>query len=136
MQTMRIQWLQAPAALDVWSCSPARSGLRFTRVIGTLSRIESTVKISDELCTTTFMGRCLATFIIASSMAANKTESRAVAGQTAREPRWPAVLALLAVGALYSALPEALRYGPYWLLLAIVSVLLVPTIIAYQTGRH
>lgn len=113
-----------------------RSGLRFTRVIGTFSRIESTVKINDELCTTTFMGRCLATFIIASSMPANKTVSQAVAEQTVTEPRWPAILAILGVGALYSALPEALRFGPYWLLLAIVAMLLVPTVIAHRTGRH
>jgi hypothetical protein len=69
-------------------------------------------------------------------MPANKTESPTVAGQTVREPRWPAILAILAVGALYSALPEALRFGPYWLLLAIVSVMLVPTVIAHRTGRH
>src|SRR5690242_20357950 len=82
------------------------------------------------------MGRCLATFIIVPYMPANKTESSAVADQTVREPRWPAVLAMLAVGALYSALPEALRVGPYWLLLAIVAVLLIPTVIAHRTGRY
>jgi hypothetical protein len=112
MQTIRIRRIQAPAALDASSCSSVRSGLRFTRVIGTLSKIESTVKSSDELCTTTFMGRCLATFIIAPSMAANKTAQPAAAELTGREPRWPAVLAILAVGALYSALPEAMRFGP------------------------
>jgi hypothetical protein len=69
-------------------------------------------------------------------MAANKTEPQAAADKTAIEPRWPAVLAILAVGALYSALPEALRVGPYWLLLAVVSVLLIPTVIAHRTGRH
>src|SRR5580658_5077529 len=69
-------------------------------------------------------------------MPANKTELPAIPGQTVTEPRWPAVLAILALGALYSALPEALRFGPYWLLLAVVSVMLVPTVIAHQTGRH
>ena len=69
-------------------------------------------------------------------MAANKTESPASAELTATEPRWPAVLAILAVGALYSALPEVLRVGPYWLLLAIVTALLIPTVIAHRTGRH
>lgn len=81
------------------------------------------------------MGRCLATFIIAPSMAANKTESQA-AELTAREPRWPAILAVLAVGALQPALPEAMRLGPRWLLLAVVSVLLVPTVISHRTGRR
>jgi hypothetical protein len=69
-------------------------------------------------------------------MAANKTESQAAADQIVREPRWPAVLAILAVAALYSALPEALRLGPYWLSLAVVCVLLVPTVIAHRTGRY
>jgi len=69
-------------------------------------------------------------------MPANKTETKAEAELTQREPRWPAVLAILAVGALDSALPEALRFGPYWLLLAVVCVLLVPKVIAHRTGRH
>jgi uncharacterized membrane protein len=69
-------------------------------------------------------------------MAANKTEPQAAAERTVREPRWLALFAILAVAALYSALPEALRFGPYWLLLAVVCVLLVPTAIAHRTGRH
>jgi hypothetical protein len=69
-------------------------------------------------------------------MPANKTETKAVVELAEREPRWPAILAILAVGVLNAALPEALSFGPYWLLLAIVCVLLVPTVIAYRTGRH
>jgi len=69
-------------------------------------------------------------------MAANKTETQAAADIIAIEPRWPALLAILAVGALYSALPGALRLGPYWLLLAVVCVLMIPTAIAHRTGRH
>jgi hypothetical protein len=52
------------------------------------------------------------------------------------EPRWPAVLALLAVGGLRLALPAALSAGPDWILLAIVSALLVPTIWAWRGGNH
>ncbi len=52
------------------------------------------------------------------------------------EPRWPAVLALLAISALHSALPSYLRVGPDWLLLAVVSVLLVPTVIFHHRGQH
>jgi Protein of unknown function (DUF1345) len=55
--------------------------------------------------------------------------------RTGAEPRWPAVLAILAVGGLNAALPEPLSFGPYWLLLAVVSVLLIPTVISYRTGR-
>jgi len=43
------------------------------------------------------------------------------------EPRWPIVVALVAAGVLYLALPEPLSVGPHWLLLVIVLVLLVPT---------
>src|ERR1017187_9747338 len=56
--------------------------------------------------------------------------------RTNSEPRWPAILALLAVGGLNAVLPEPLSFGPYWLLLAVVSVLLIPTVITYRTGRH
>lgn len=55
---------------------------------------------------------------------------------TSREPRWPAVVAILAVGALNAILPEELSFGPYWLLLAVVSVLLIPTAITHRLGRH
>ena len=58
------------------------------------------------------------------------------AHRTGTEPRWPAVLAILAVGGLNAVLPEPLSFGPYWLILAIVSVLLIPTVITYRTGRR
>jgi hypothetical protein len=44
----------------------------------------------------------------------------------APQPRWPAAVAILAVGGLHLSLPESLTFGPSWLLLAVVSVLLVP----------
>jgi len=50
------------------------------------------------------------------------------------EPRWPAVLAMLATAGLHFVIPAPLRFGQEWLLLVVVSVLLVPTIISYQTG--
>ena len=51
------------------------------------------------------------------------------------EPRWPAVLALLGVGGLRFALPEPLSVGPGWLLLAVIGVLLVPTVWARYSGN-
>ena len=45
-------------------------------------------------------------------------------------------MALLAVCGLRLALPERLSVGPGWLLLAVVSVLLVPTIWARLGGSH
>ena len=50
------------------------------------------------------------------------------------EPRWPAVLAILATGGLYFVIPAPLRFGQEWLLLVIVAVLLVPTILTHQIG--
>ena len=52
----------------------------------------------------------------------------------AAQPVWPAVVAVLAVGGLHLALPEVLTFGPSWLLLAVVAVLLVPVLIARMRG--
>jgi len=52
------------------------------------------------------------------------------------EPRWQAILALIAVGGIYTALPRELSVGPRWLLFALVVALLVPTVVAHLTGRH
>jgi hypothetical protein len=52
------------------------------------------------------------------------------------EPRWPAMLALLAVGGLRLALPESLSVGPDWLIIAIVGALLIPTVWARRRGIH
>ncbi len=51
------------------------------------------------------------------------------------EPRWPVMVALLAVGGIYMALPESLIMGPRWLLLGVVSVLSVPALISYHIGK-
>src|SRR5580765_6352733 len=52
------------------------------------------------------------------------------------EPRWPAFVAVIAVGALYMALPDALTLGPRWLFPSAVLALLVPTIVAHHAGKH
>jgi uncharacterized membrane protein len=52
------------------------------------------------------------------------------------EPRWPAFIAILAVGGLYAALPDALTMGPRWLFPAIVLAFLIPTIASHHAGRH
>lgn len=51
------------------------------------------------------------------------------------EPRWPAVIAILAVGGLYTALPDSLTVGPDWLFPSLVLALLIPTIVSYHAGR-
>ncbi len=60
---------------------------------------------------------------------ATKTKSRV-------EPRWPAMLALLAIAGLRFALPESLSYGPDWLLLVVLLVLSVPVAFAHRRGLN
>jgi hypothetical protein len=59
-----------------------------------------------------------------------------MSGQTLREPRWPAFIAMLAAGGVYLALPEPLSLGPSWLLLAVIALLLVPIVVSDRRGDH
>src|SRR5947199_10494548 len=52
------------------------------------------------------------------------------------EPRWPALIAVIAVGGLYLALPGYLIIGPRWLFPAVVIALLIPTVITHRAGKH
>ena len=52
------------------------------------------------------------------------------------EPRWQAILALLAIGGIYLALPRDLVIGPIWLVPAVIVVLLVPTVVSHRVGRQ
>ena len=52
------------------------------------------------------------------------------------EPRWQALLALLAVGGIYLALPRALVVGPKWVLPVFIGVLITPTVVAHRMGKH
>src|SRR5205814_8545622 len=52
------------------------------------------------------------------------------------EPRWQALVALLAVGAIYLALPRSLIIGPIWLLPTLIIVLLVPTVVSHRAGKR
>jgi hypothetical protein len=52
------------------------------------------------------------------------------------EPRGQAVLAFLAISAIYLALPRNLVVGPLWLLPTLIVVLLVPTVVSHRVGRH
>jgi hypothetical protein len=58
-----------------------------------------------------------------------------LAQQTTPEPRWPAFVAVLAGGGLYTALPDALTFGPRWLFPFIILALLILTVITHHTGR-
>jgi hypothetical protein len=50
------------------------------------------------------------------------------------EPRWPAFVAMLAAACVYGSLPERLSVGPYWLLLVVVVVLLIPMTLSHWRG--
>src|SRR5947199_9628932 len=52
------------------------------------------------------------------------------------EPRWQALLAFLAICAIYLALPRDLIVGPIWLLPTLIVVLLVPTVVSHRVGKH
>src|SRR5207247_5049265 len=52
------------------------------------------------------------------------------------EPRGQALLAFLAICAIYLALPRNLIVGPIWLLPSVIVVLLVPTVVSHRVGRH
>lgn len=56
--------------------------------------------------------------------------------RTTAEPRWPALVAALAVAGIYGALPASLSAGPRWLALVITAVLLVPSVLTHRSGRH
>lgn len=52
------------------------------------------------------------------------------------EPRWQALLAFLAIAAIYLALPRDLIVGPTWLLPTLIVGLLIPTMLSHRGGKH
>jgi hypothetical protein len=52
------------------------------------------------------------------------------------EPRWPALIAVIAAGGLSVALAPGLTIGPLWLFPAIIGLLLLPTVIFHRFGYH
>jgi hypothetical protein len=69
-------------------------------------------------------------YALAVAITTNKNE------QSAKEPRWLALIAMLASGLLYAALPSSLSVGPDWLLLAVLGALIVSTVISHRVGHH
>jgi hypothetical protein len=53
-----------------------------------------------------------------------------------REPRWLAIIAMLATGLVYTALPSNLSPGPDWLLLAVMGALVISAAISHRGGYH
>ena len=52
------------------------------------------------------------------------------------EPRWPAVIGVLAAAALHFALPDKMRVGPPWLLASVVVVLVIVAWASHRLGYH
>jgi hypothetical protein len=51
------------------------------------------------------------------------------------EPRWPAIIAVLATASLFLFMPERLTFGPNWLLLVLVGILCIPTVLTRRFGN-
>jgi hypothetical protein len=51
------------------------------------------------------------------------------------EPRGQTIAAVLAIGAIYLALPPHLVVGPIWLLPTLIVVLLIPTVVSHRVGK-
>lgn len=52
------------------------------------------------------------------------------------EPRWPALIAILAAGGIYAALPGTLAVGPRWLLPTIAAVLGLAGLVSHRISFH
>src|SRR5262245_52496033 len=53
------------------------------------------------------------------------------------EPRWPNLVAMIAVAGLHAALPpDLVLAGPRWLLAAVIAGLVVPLMVSHRTGNH
>jgi hypothetical protein len=53
-----------------------------------------------------------------------------------QEPRWPVIVATIATGVLFYAMPDTLTVGPRWLLFVLVGILTIPTAMAHRAQRH
>lgn len=69
-------------------------------------------------------------------MADASIKARRGTGPYDPEPRWPALVAAIAVAGLYVALPSMLTFGPRWLFPTVVLALLIPTFITHRVGHH
>jgi hypothetical protein len=52
------------------------------------------------------------------------------------EPRWPALVAVIASVGLYTALPPQIAVGPRWLQPLVIAGLVIPALIAHRHGSH
>ncbi len=50
--------------------------------------------------------------------------------------RWPALVALVAIGAANTILSDRLTLGPSWLIIPLLALLIIPAIVTRLTGNH
>jgi hypothetical protein len=65
-----------------------------------------------------------------------ETEMKDIGKYVQRIPRWSFLIAVLFIGILLSVLSENLTIGPSWIELVIVSILLIPMLLAIFLGHH
>lgn len=53
-----------------------------------------------------------------------------------RVPLWPAVIAFLVIGVLFSLLSEQLTIGPSWLLLLLLAAIMIPFVLGWLREHH
>jgi hypothetical protein len=73
--------------------------------------------------------------VLVSALVDTKSDVPQEKGFRPGEPRWPALLALLAIGGLYGALPSSLTVGPNWLVLILVAALATPAVMFNGAGN-
>ncbi|MEP7075232.1 MAG: hypothetical protein ABI878_05420 [Acidobacteriota bacterium] len=52
------------------------------------------------------------------------------------EPRWPVLIAVLALAGLNLALPDQLIVGPRWFFIIVVLLALIPTVVSHWKSNH
>ena len=102
----------------------SRDGVPLTSWVSSSSGIDSTPKSMEVSAATARLPR---------SRRKTRHAAATLVGMRS-EPRWPATIAVLAVGGIYLAIPEYLSLGPRWLLLVVMVLLAVPTLLAHRAG--
>jgi len=64
------------------------------------------------------------------------TEEELLSDRWDPEPRWPALIAIMSVAGLYTALPPYLILGPRWFFFIIVVFLMIPTVVSHLKEHH
>lgn len=75
-------------------------------------------------------------FVLSSIYAVAMPKHLAAKENTPIQPRLLAIIAVLAAGLLYAALPNYLSLGPDWLVLVVLIVVVASSAISHRAGQH